>query len=153
MEIQEALNQIKQVSSILEAFRTVEDLLTLVETSQASVEGLTEEKGNLERVISEERQEMVLLDAKYKTLSSDLQQKYEVAKDAAQESLRSLKDGFNKELEAAKIDSHGKITELTEKVSQLKVETKNLDREIKEKQAILDDLNKSVDAIKSRLGI
>jgi uncharacterized coiled-coil DUF342 family protein len=57
MELKEALSQIRQVSSTLEAFRTVDDLLSLVVTSQESIGELT---GKLEG-LRNENADLVLL--------------------------------------------------------------------------------------------
>ncbi len=65
MDLKEALSQIRQVSSTLEAFRTVDDLLNLVVTSQESIgeltgklEGLRNETANL-ALLREERSRLV----------------------------------------------------------------------------------------------
>jgi len=153
MDIQEALKQIRQISSALEAFKTVDELLVFIEAGQDSIEAMTTMKAEMENVISEKNAEIGALENKYATLATQLQENYERARSASQESLKSLREGFNKDMEEAKTFSHGKINEFNEKVSQMKVETKNLDREIKEKQTLLDELNKSFDIIKMKLGV
>lgn len=151
MDINEAIVHVKQLNSTLEAFKTIEEFLAVVVSAQESFEQSSQTKVDLEADIAEKTTELSGLTVKYHGLSTQLQTKYDLARDAAQESLKTLKENFNKELEETKISSHAKINEFTEKVSGLKVETKNLDREIGEKQEFLASLKKEIDSIRARL--
>jgi len=151
MDIKEALVQIKRVPSVLEAFKTVDELLTLADSTRESINELTQEKADLENSISQRKTDFEEFKKQCVDQTIQLSEHLEKAKVDSKEKLKNMIESVNKSYDEAVGISNAKISELNEKATALKVEVKNLNREIAEKQEFLDGLNKSIDAIKSRL--
>jgi len=151
MDIKEALVQIKRVPSVLEAFKTVDELLTLADSSRESIDDLTQEKADLENSISQRKIDFEEFKKQCVDQTIQLSEHLEKAKADSKEKLKNMIESVNKSYDEAVGISNAKISELNEKATALKVEIKNLNREIAEKQELMNDLNKSIDAIRSRL--
>lgn len=151
MEIKEALSQIKQVSSVLEAFKTIDEFLSLVLTCQESSEEMTQRVMDLEGEIEKKNSELSALEGKYSTLSTKLSENYERQLNSSKEGMKALKEITNKEYDEVRAASGVKIKELNDKVKDLQGQTGILEREIRDRRELLEGLNKSIESIKARL--
>lgn len=151
MDIKEVLVQIKQVPAVLEAFKAVDELLTLVVTCQQSIDELTKTKEGLESDVSTKNSELSTLQEKYNDLSNKLAENYEKARNASTEAMRGLKATVNKEYDEAKTSSDAKIDEFKGVVRDFQGKANDLAAEIIEKKEFLKGLNQSIESIKVRL--
>jgi len=151
MEIKEAISQIKQVSSVLEAFKSVDEFLSLVLTCQESSEEMIQKVMDLQGEIEKKNSELSTVEEKYSTLSTQLAENYDRQLNSSKEGMRVLKEITNKEYDEVRAASTVKIKELNEKVKDLQDQTRVLEREVKEKRELLEGLNKSIESIKARL--
>ena len=151
MEIKEAISQIKQVSSVLEAFKSVDEFLSLVLTCQESSEEMIQKVMDLQGEIEKKISEFSALEEKYSALSTQLAENYDRQLNSSKEGMRVLKEITNKEYDEVRAASTVKIKELNEKIKDLQDQTRVLEREVKEKRELLEGLNKSIESIKARL--
>jgi predicted nucleic acid-binding Zn-ribbon protein len=151
MDIKEALVQIKRVPSVLEAFKSIDELLSLASLTMTEIDGLTQEKADLEAAISLRKSDFEQLKENCIAQTIQLTNNLEKARADTKEQMKNLRDSVNKDYDTAAAASNAKITEMNDKATALKIEIKNLVREIVDKQELLDGLKKSIEAIKARL--
>jgi len=151
MEIKEALSQIRQVSSVLEAFRSLDEILTLAELSQEQIENLEKTKESLQGLIVSKGDDLSRLEENYRLQYEKLTSDFDKAKEEKKRALKELRDTSQKEFDAIQISSNAKIEELNVKVRGLSSNVDVLSTLIEEKQKLLASLNKSIEEIKARL--
>jgi len=151
MEIKEALSQIRQVSSVLEAFKSLDEILTLAELSQEQIENLEKTKESLQGLIVSKGDDLSRLEENYRVQYEKLTSDFDKAKEEKKRALKELRDTSQKEFDAIQISSNAKIEELNVKVRGLSSNVDVLSTLIEEKQKLLASLNKSIEEIKARL--
>ena len=151
MEIKEALSQIRQVSSVLEAFKSLDEFLVLVESSQSQIEAMTQTKEGLDNLIANKKDDLTRLEESYRALNAKLTSEYDKAKQEKKQALHELRNSSQKEYDEVKIASDAKIAELNQKLTGLASNVDVLSTLVEEKQKLLESLNKAIESIKAKL--
>ncbi len=149
MDIKEALEKIKETCTHL--IGDINGLVLFINSSEGEIDKMVDAKANIKKSIEDLQSELSIAKEKHLGQINALSENLESARRSSKESLKSLKEQFNKEYEDAKTDCHAKIGDLKVKVDELKTITNGLTTEIAEKQKLLASLNQAIDNIKTRL--
>lgn len=149
MDIKEALEQVKETSA--NYMVAIEGLIKFIGDSQAEVEEMVNTKAELEKSISDLQSEMSANKEVHLEQEKSIAETIENAKKNQKESIRALREQSNKEMGEIEAERNQKMEQLNVKINELNSTAKNLERDILEKQSFLEELNKSIEAIKSKL--
>ena len=150
MNIREALDQMKETSE--QFIEAIKGLSAFIDMGKDEVSEMMEEEEKLKTSIADKNTELLALQEKYKVEFQKLNADVEVAKEGKNRMLKELRDSSQKEYDEITASYGVKVKELNDVLKDLQGKANDLAAVVIEKQKLLDGLNKSIDAIKSRLG-
>lgn len=143
MDFNAALKRIKEVSAEFEEF-----MLSV----NSEIANMIKRDEQLTRAIADKEKASSILEDDYQKRSVNLEETFEKTKANSLAMLIKLRSDTTKEHNEVKAECDEKIKNLTGAVSKLEAQEDVLKDQVAEKEKQLSDLNKSIDAIKAKLG-
>lgn len=143
MDFNVALKRIKEVSAEFEEF-----MLSV----NSEIANMIKRDEQLTKAIADKEKASSILEDDYQKRSVNLEETFEKTKANSLAMLIKLRSDTTKEYNEVKAECDEKIKNLTGAVSKLEAQEDVLKDQVAEKEKQLSDLNKSIDAIKAKLG-